>query len=178
MHKTLLFGTLILAGTLSVNAWNVPGKELSKGKGPQILRNGRYFGMVGGKKTVVSKDGDALVIDMSKFKPKQVKPFFIHAVTPNMVMAKDTPAETKLKVIFKVDISCEKSPIGGFLRLTGEDKNKERFNKEVKFKPTDKEWTLEFKISSSIKKIGGQIKLSAPGIYRIKDISITTEPLK
>jgi len=134
--------------------------------------------MVGGKDVTVKKDGDALVIDMSKLKPKQIKPFFIHAVTPKMVIPKDTPADTELKVIFKVDISSENSLLGGSLRLTGEDKNKEKFHKEVKFKPANKEWKLEFKISSSIKKIGGQIKLSAPGIYKIKDISITSEPLK
>jgi hypothetical protein len=178
MQKTLWVGLLVLAGTISAKAWTVPGSELAPGKGLQITRNGRYFGMANSKEIAVTSEDGVLVLDLSNLPPKQIRPFFIHAVTPKDVIPAGTLAGTELNCIFKVDIACENSPADGALRLTGEDKNQKPFHREVNFKPSETVWELKAKLASDITKIGAQIKLSSPGVYKISNISITAEALK
>ncbi len=178
MKKTLLMGLLVLAGAVSAKAWTVPGSELAPGKGLQITRNGRYFGMTNSPEIAVTSQDGALVLDLSKLPANQIRPIFIHAVTPKAVIPTDTPPDTGLNCVFMVEISCENSVSGGALRLTGEDKDRKRFQQETAFKPSETTWKLNCTIPSDITKIGGQIKLSSPGIYKIKDISITAEPVK
>jgi hypothetical protein len=178
MKKTLLLGMLVLTSAFCAKAWNVPGSELAPGKGLQVTRNGRYFGMTNSKDIIVTSEDGALIVEMTKLPAKQVRPLFIHAVAPKDVIPAETPAGTELTCVFKVDIACENSVSGGSLRLTGKDKDEKPFQREVNFKPSETVWELNLKIPSDIKKIGAQVKFSAPGVYKIRNISITVESVK